>query len=280
MKGGAVTDTPKKDNTKVETMLHHMGRSVEELRSSEAWTAMLQVQAKFHRYSASNQLMIYLQRPDATQVAGYRQWQSMGRQVLKGEKGLKIFAPMTRKDRENNDEVKLVGFKLVSVFDVSQTEGDEIPHVAWPEAGSCPPGLAAMLAAHVEALGYHVADVIEDPEVGPTGARGWYVPTARTIYLRDSSEAQLCSTLLHEAGHAFDPLLTDDPSRGRKELVAESVAYVLGLRFGVECVDEVTHYLASWEGGVDELLAIVDRVKKAVDMFDSFPAQGEATAAA
>ena len=256
----------KKDNTKVKFMLEKMGRDVEELRSSDAWTAMLRVQAKFHRYSASNQLMIWMQREDATQVAGFRQWQSMGRQVQKGEKSIKIFAPMTKKDEVG--ETKIFGFKLVSVFDISQTKGDPVPRMEWPETtGECD-GLFDQLAEQVERMGLTIQIVPAHHEgLSPT-ARGWFTPSTKIISVRETGEAQMCSTLLHEVGHANDPLLSSDDDRGRKELVAESVSYVLGLRYGLDVVDEVTHYLASWRGGVDELLAVVDRVKQSVQRFD------------
>jgi antirestriction protein ArdC len=266
---GGEMELPAKDNSKVTAMLTSMGRSVEELRSSDAWKAMLKVQARFHKYSASNQLMIYMQNPEATQVAGFRQWQGMGRQVQKGEKSIKIFAPMTRKDTENPDKTVLTGFKLVSVFDVTQTQGEPLPLIPWPEAGHCPEGLYDNLVQHAESLDLTV--LVPNDGEGPTGARGWYTPVNRTINVRLSTEAGMSATLLHEMGHALDPLLEADDSRARKELVAESCAFVLGMRYGVQLEDEVTHYLASWGGGVDELLSIVDRVKQAVMAFERSP---------
>lgn len=263
-------ELPVKDNSKVVAMLTSMGRSVEELRSSDAWLAMLKVQARFHKYSASNQLMIWLQRPDATQVAGFRQWQGLGRQVQKGEKAIKIFAPMTVRDATDPDKKNLVGFKMVSVFDISQTMGEPLPIVPWPEADACPEGLWDQLRSMVVALGFDVVHMSEASTEMP-GARGWYVPSTKRIHVKDAPEAGMCATLLHEVGHALDPLLDKDDSRARKELVAESVAYILGLRFGVAVTDEVTHYLASWGGGVDELLSIVDRVKQAIMAFERSP---------
>lgn len=260
-----------KDNTKIEVMLKQMGRSVEELKSSEQWRAMLKVQARFHRYSASNLLMILLQNPQATRVAGFRQWQGLNRQVQKGEKSIKIFAPMTRKDKDDPDKTKLVGFKLVSVFDIDQTEGDPLDEVPWPEAQACPDGLYATIKAQVEALGFTVEEPIDEPDVGIRGARGWYVPNDRTIHVREATEAGMCATLLHEVGHALDPKLNVDTDRARRELVAESVAMVLGMQMGVELEDEVTHYLASWGAGVDELLAVMDRIRTAVAAFEKVP---------
>jgi antirestriction protein ArdC len=264
-------DLPEKDNTKVESMLMSMGKTVDQLKSSDEWLAMLKVQARFHKYSASNQLMIYMQNPDATQVAGFRQWQGMGRQVQKGEKGIKIFAPMTARDKVDPDKMKLIGFKLVSVFDISQTQGEPLPLIPWPEAGACPEGLYDNLCQHAESLDLTVMIPNDSEHPALAGARGWYTPANRTINVRLASEAGMSATLLHEMGHALDPLLEQDDSRARKELVAESCAFVLGMRYGVRLEDEVAHYLASWGGGLDELLSIVDRVKQVVMAFERSP---------
>jgi len=255
-----------KDNTKVQSMLEHMGRSVEELRSSETWMQMLKVQARFHRYSASNMLMILMQKPHATKVAGYRQWQGMNRQVMKGEKAIKIFAPMTKKDKDT-ETTKLIGFKLVSVFDISQTEGEPLPTLEWPEAESCPPGLLAELIEHTEGLGLKVHEGSSPHPMAP-GARGWYQAASRSIHLVDASEAGLAATLLHEVGHALDPELDADTDRARRELVAESVSYILGLHYGIKIEAEVEHYLASWGADVDSLLAVMDRIKAALDAWE------------
>lgn len=259
-----------KDNTKVQHMLTTLGRSVEELRSSEAWRRMLEVQARFHRYSASNLLMIYLQRPDATQVAGYRQWQHLGRQVRKGEKAIRIFAPMTRKDEDG--ERKLIGFKMVSVFDYAQTEGDPLPILEWPKAEVCPPGILDRILERAVALGITV-DTDASPHPLMPGARGWYDRTTRTIHVVPDTEASMAATLLHELGHALDPQLAEDTSRQRRELVAESVSYVLGRQLGIAVADEAAHYLASWEGTIDGLLAVMERVKVAVHAFSEVPAE-------
>lgn len=250
-----------KDNSKVEQVLVSLGHTVEELRSTEAWKAMLKVQARFHRYSASNLLMIYFQRPEATQVAGYRQWQGMGRQVRKGEKAIRIFAPMTKKN--DDGERKLVGFKMVNVFDYGQTEGDPLPMIEWPKAEACPEGLYPQLVTRAEQLGLTVVEA-EQAHAFMPDARGWFDRASRTVHVRSDGEASMAATLLHEVGHALDPQLADDQSRARRELVAESVAYVLGLQHGIALEDETAHYLASWQGTVDGLLEVMERVKVAV----------------
>src|SRR5690348_9342487 len=110
-------------------------RAVGELVSGEDWAAMLSLAGRFHRYSANNALLINLQCPDATRVAGYQAWQRLGRQVRKGEKGIAILAPVVYRRRpvDATDPDALVGvlagFRVAFVFDISQTEGDPLPEI-------------------------------------------------------------------------------------------------------------------------------------------------------
>jgi antirestriction protein ArdC len=117
-------------NRSLEVIHGQLQGAVERLVDSDEWRAMLEVAARFHTYSANNQLLIYLQWPQATRVAGYRAWQRLGRQVRKGERGIQILAPRRRVravETEDSDEPErvqvLTGFRVVHVFDVSQTEG-------------------------------------------------------------------------------------------------------------------------------------------------------------
>lgn len=105
--------------------LERLHAGVTELLDSEAWQAALKFKTKFHSYSFNNALLIYLQRPDATLVAGYRRWQELGRQVRKGETSLAVLAPIMRRGEEvaGEKETQVVGFRSARVFDVSQTDG-------------------------------------------------------------------------------------------------------------------------------------------------------------
>lgn len=113
-------------NQKVKALYEKLKAGVIALTSSEVWAEYLRFQSRFHRYSFGNALLIYLQKPDATYVAGYKTWQKMGRQVKKGEKGIAIFAPQMVKVRkvqedsgEEVEESRLAGFRVAYVFDVS-----------------------------------------------------------------------------------------------------------------------------------------------------------------
>jgi len=143
--------------------------AVEELAGSDAWRRMLAVAARFPTYSPSNVLLIAVQRPEATRVAGLRMWNSMGRRVRRGEKGIAILAPCLyrgsdtksiREATEERDDVraavrKLRGFRVVHVFDVSQTDGKPLPDVV-PEqlVGAAPESLWDRLAGLVEGEGF------------------------------------------------------------------------------------------------------------------------------
>lgn len=112
-------------------LLRELGEQVEALTSSSKWRQWLDVAARLHEYSFGNQMLIASQRPDATKVAGYRTWQSLGRQVRKGERGIKIFAPMAVKDRDAKDDANSVRilFRVVHVFDIAQTDGEPLAEI-------------------------------------------------------------------------------------------------------------------------------------------------------
>lgn len=127
---------------------------------------MLQVVSKFHRYSFNNHLMIFMQRPDATVVAGFNRWKSLGRFVKKGEKGIAIFAPCKYKtvvEDQAGEETSLLqvgGFRVVYVFDISQTEGEDLPDldVVRPTLldADAPDGIWDALVEHANSIGFEV----------------------------------------------------------------------------------------------------------------------------
>jgi hypothetical protein len=117
---------------KQQEALELLEQGIKDLSESGNWEEYLKVQSRFHRYSFRNVIMILSQCPDATHVAGYRAWQDMGRQVRKGEKAIAILAPIIRKveDEKTGEEVRrMTGVKGSSVFDIAQTEGDELPEI-------------------------------------------------------------------------------------------------------------------------------------------------------
>ena len=216
-------------------------------------------------------MLIALQAPQATRVAGFRSWQSLGRQVRKGERGLAILAPCTYRPKTSScttgstreqpaDEGggpaapaasgrQLRGFRVVHVFDVAQTEGDSLPEVA-PVllSGQAPVGLWEDLASQVAGYGY----ALERGDCG--GANGYTDPTRRVVRVRDDvDDAQAVKVLAHELGHLqcghVADLSTYLTCRGRCEVEAESVAYVVAAAHGLDASGYTFAYVAGWAGG-------------------------------
>lgn len=262
---------------KLEALHEQLISAVAELANSDAWMRMLQMAARFHDYSPSNILLIGAQRPDATRVAGIRTWNALGRRVTKGEHGIAILAPCIyrndtadrsstldgaprvdaatsaqRNDGTPEAQRVLRGFRVVHVFDVSQTEGDPLPTVE-PRAleGDAP-----------EHLWEHLADLTRDAgfqlERGPcAGANGYTDFTARVVrVLHTVSPAQAAKTLAHELGHIradhehrFTEYATSQTCRGQAEIEAESIAYLVTAQAGMDSMDYSARYVATWSGG-------------------------------
>jgi len=256
------------------TALHEqISDGVAALVQSDGWRAMLDTAAKFHSYSLGNLLLIGAQAPQATRVAGFRTWQSLGRQVRKGERGIAILAPCTYRPKAadraepaapagpepatscsggaapNAGGKPVRGFRVVHVFALHQTEGDPLPEVA-PAllTGQAPAGLWADLASQVAGYGY----VLERGECA--GANGYTDPTRRVVRVRDDiDDAQAVKVLAHELGHLECGHVKDLPTyltcRGRCEVEAESVAYVVAAAHGLDASGYTFAYVAGWAGG-------------------------------
>lgn len=269
---------------KLEALHAQLVQAVADLATSEGWARMLAAAARFHDYSPSNILLISAQRPDATRVAGIRTWNALGRRVNKGEHGIAILAPCIYQvapgetaDRgarpegagaaapvpppEHDDDPptrQLRGFKIVHVFDVTQTSGDPLPDVD-PEhlTGAEPEGLWDHLADLVHNDGYR----LERGPCGP-GANGYTDYTARLVRVRDDVDpAQAAKTLAHEVGHIradhehrFPDYATSLKCRGQAEVEAESIAYLITAQAGLDSGTYSVPYLAGWSGGDVEIL--------------------------
>jgi antirestriction protein ArdC len=263
---------------KVQELIDRMADGVAQaIADPSRWQAALRRQARFHTYSWGNQLLIAVQRPQATQVAGYRTWQRLGRQVRKGEKGIAILAPMTVRKTVEDEETgetrtvyQCVGFRVEYVFDIAQT--DPIPGKAerTPEPLTLPILDAwAKLVEYAEGRGLRVT-------IGPTGdARGWYNSATREIRVSATLEgAWRVRTLAHEIAHSIlHPLGYDageEPRpRDQAELEAESTAFVVLSALGIN-TDEVQWYsfgyVAGWRPKPEEVVAAGNRIAKAAKM--------------
>lgn len=264
---------------------------IRELYSSGRYAEYLSAMSKFHRYSYGNVLLIYAQCPHATHVASYGRWKkAFGRQVRKGEKGISIFAPcpykrFTAQEQTDPDTgatlygpdgapltelrlVQAVRFRIETVFDVSQTEGPELPALGVSELTGEVTGYQTIrdrLAAHSPVpVGY---------EQIPRGAKGFFSPTEQRIAIRAGmSQVQTIKTLVHEIAHAklHDPTRQNPEEvkqRREKEIEAESVAYVVCQHFGIDTSDYSFGYVAGWSRGKEqeELKASLQIIRQASD---------------
>jgi hypothetical protein len=248
---------------KIEDLQAQIERGVAELVEGEDWRRWLEVAARFPRYSFRNTLLIRMQCPSASAVMGYRAWQALGRQVRAGERGIRILAPCVYKRDDDPDEPTCVlrGFKAASVFDVSQTEGEPLPRPAAVTLleGDAPAGLWDALAGQVVGEGF----TLERSEL-PGTANGTTDFGARTVTVRASlSAAQAAKTLAHELAHVLLHSGTEYATgcRGRAEVEAESVAYVVSQAAGLVTSGYSFGYVAHWSGGDTKIIQeTADRV--------------------
>ena len=250
--------------------------AVESIVSGEDWQRMLTVASKFHRYSFNNQLMLFIQKPDATLVAGFNKWKSLNRSVRKGEKGLAIFAPCKYRIKpdaqatanaespiasasassdtsDNSKSMQLRGFKVVHVFDISQTDGEPIEDLEAlrPKVldGDAPKGIWEVLVAQATDAGFEVIRHQKGNE------NGYCDFLKKQIAVRpDVAPAQAVKTLVHELGHAL--LHGDDHhgDRDRQEVEVESVAYIVCDALRLDTSGYSFTYVARWSDGNTSLL--------------------------
>ncbi|HET9028270.1 MAG TPA: ArdC-like ssDNA-binding domain-containing protein [Trueperaceae bacterium] len=256
--------TTRQDSKQAALDILHKG--VTDLMTSDGWKRALQFRQRFHNYSYMNTLLILGQRPDATLVAGYRTWQTSNRYVRKGEKGIAILAPLLVRDPDDHDQLNLVGFKTVYVFDLSQTEGEPIPQrdsprllLDTPEAKVRLAGLHFRLAMFCASQGVRVSWDFQHEH-----ALGVYRPADKRIAIRPGlSHTQAFKTLCHEAAHML--LHTGGGSRHSAELEAETAAFLVSHAIGIDTSSYSFAYLASWTDSLEDLIQAGDRASKAAD---------------
>jgi len=243
------------------------------LADDGAWQRYLTVQSKMHTYSFHNTLLILSQNENASMVAGFRKWQELGRNVRKGEKAIWILAPFSGKRHDEDPttgedvEHRFTYFKPVSVFDVSQTEGDPIPEPPSPVLleGDSPELVERYVAVQtiLEADGWTVKR--ESPEGGSNGDTD---PKKRLVRVReDVSDAQALKTLVHEQAHIVlahvENMEAYRQHRGRQEAEAESTAFLVLSGIGIDTSDYSLPYVAGWSNGNAKIvIEVAERVSK------------------
>lgn len=253
----------------VERLHAQLQDSLQELVTSEDWQQALAVAARFHDYSFSNTQLIWAQSLargfTPSRVAGYRAWQELGRHVRRGEKGLQILAPVTRRITPENgedEERRVVGFRVVHVFDLAQTEGEPLPEVSVALVEGDLPSHWEQVSGLIVGAGFdlQVADVERLGEAN--GITDWQ---HRDVVVRASLPgAQRFKTAVHELAHIrlHEPTSDGRPScRGVVEVEAESVAYMVCAALGIDSAGYSLPYVASWSGGdVTKVAATANRV--------------------
>ena len=269
--------TSEKPADKLKEITDRLEQGITELFESERYKEYLRVMSKFHNYSFNNTLLIAMQKPDASLVAGFSSWKNnFGRNVMKGEKGIKIIAPSpftVKQEVEKTDpqtgkpvigkdgkpvteekEIKVPAYKVVSVFDVSQTEGRELPDIAVNELTGDVDRFKDFFAALEQASPVPVGfEKIEG------GAHGYYHLEEKRIAIDEGmSDLQTLKTAIHEIAHAklhdIDlnaPKEEQKPrvDRRTREVEAESVAYTVCQHYGLDTSDYSFGYVAGWSSG-------------------------------
>ncbi len=263
-----------KDNHRIQEIMDSLETGVREIYQSDRYRKYLEVQSHFRTYSLSNTLLICRQFPAATYVAGYQVWtKTFGRHIRRGEKGIRILAPVIRREQIANEdgsysgisERRLAGFRQATVFDISQTEGRDIPV-----------SLAAELNQKVRSYESFLRTLVLISPVPvyfqkiESGARGFYRPLDGDIFINEGMpQAQTVKTLLHEIAHALlhsRDLCNDRESRLRREIEAESVAYAVSSYYGIDTKEYSFGYIAGWskDRELNELKNSLDTIREAV----------------
>lgn len=307
-----VTDTKEKDNVRdiptvqtatiplpvqgkdMDSIMQSLESGVEELFTSNRYKEFLKTMAKFHNYSFNNTMLIAMQRPDATLVTSYKNWQSMGRQVMKGEKGITIIAPAPYKKMKEKEvldenqrpimgtdgkpkteqvEVTVPHFKAVTVFDIAQTSGEPIQTLA--------PELLTAAVQDFDSFMQAIQKISPVPirfdEIAGN-ANGYYHNADKEIVIKKGlSESQTLKTAIHETAHAklhdreIMESLGVEKDRLTKEVEAESVAYCVCSSFGLDTSDYSFPYIAGWSSSreMKEMKASMDVIRRtAGEMID------------
>lgn len=270
---------------------------VDELKTSGAWQRFLDFAQSFHSYSINNLLLILAQMPEAEQVAGFRKWQSLGRQVRKGEKAIKIFGYRERKakpEEEDDDTLDQLDtgqrvrayFPMLSVFDISQTDPTEEwqdPEIVQQLDGNDDAGIYEAAADYMRGQGW----TIKRRHLGGEGNGFTTVDGTKQIVIETTlAPAAAAKTMLHEAAHALMHAEAGAADyiehRGARECEAESVAYIVAGILGLDTSAYSIGYVAGWiQGDTEEIKASAAAVlKTAHKLADALSADDTAEAIA
>jgi len=234
------------------------------LRSSEGWQRFAKARALLRGYSLNNTLLILAQRPDATSVASFRHWNELGRQVRRGERSLRIWAPSVRRERDEatgDEKASIRTFVLVPVFDISQTDGPPLPEPppAIPLAGDSHVHLLAGLERQAWEAGY----VVERSAQMPRHTQGFVDHRRRRIALSSALEPNgQVAVLIHELAHVLGARYQEF-GRAGAEVVAETAAFVALSAASLDTTGQSVPYVAGWaDAAPREIAAYAEAVHR------------------
>ncbi len=278
---GRAGKTPEERAAEVDALAEQLTAAVAELTTSTAWVAMLRVAARFTRYSPNNALLLWMQAEQRgvtlTRVAGYRAWQSLGRQVEKGARSFAVMAPVRRRltpaeaaeraqagqhppyDPDGRPAMVVRGFRLERVFRYEDTDGDPVPDL--PEVGyvtgDTPDGAWDAIAALTEKEGYRLTG-----EAETEGARGHTNYPDRVVNIDPAlSPAERVHVLIHELAHIRAGHATRrEASRAQRETEAESVAFIVCTVLGLDVGDVAAVYVGGWTDGDPDTITAAQAV--------------------
>jgi antirestriction protein ArdC len=228
-------------------------------KQNETYRAWLDTLSRFYSYSFNNWLLIYTQRPDASRVAGFQTWKSLGRFVKKGERGIRILAPITRKVEEEKNGateqvLRPVGFRSIAVFALEQTDGEPLPQI---DSNATEGGeeLLPRLQAATASLGIQLV-YKAIPGAAEGLSKGGLIEIEQTL-----STAARCGVIVHELAHELQHKQNrKETSRQQRELEAESVSYAVLAHYGIRT--ESRFYLASYDVTAEMLTASLQTISQ------------------
>ena len=276
---------------KIKAAFEQIEEGLAAINTDKDWLQFLGFQSRFYSYSIGNTMLIYKQNPDASFVKGYRAWNDLGRYVKKGSKGIAILAPCVRKakeeenttdrtdcknDADKNDKKVVTGFRIAYVYDIADTDGSDefLPVLVKGLAGN---------NDRERTIYEKLRDVISQEhlvlEVTGTTSKGAYnIETGFISINVDYDYVQRIKTLLHEYAHAVDFTMNpaEDIKKNIRELVAESVAFVVMQYMGFNTSSYSIGYIKSWMKDAEELKNVATTVQKiACRIIDKVESQEE-----
>ena len=253
------TDHTQELTDKINESITALCAETDAAKQNETYRAWLRTLSRFYSYSFNNWLLIYTQRPDATRVAGFQTWKSLGRFVKKGERGIRIFAPIIRKVEEEKNGVteqvsRPVGFRSIAVFALEQTDGEPLPEI---DSNATEGGeeLLPRLEAATASLGIQLV-YKAIPGAAEGLSKGGLIEIEETL-----STAARCGVIVHELAHELlHKEKRKETTRQQRELEAESVSFAVLARYGIH--SESRFYLASYDVTAEMLTASLQTISQ------------------